>query len=97
MDSPTIQPLRIEWQITGTSPTSRTACHRLAAHEPDVANLEVNNLTELVDVLSLSSHQLSPNEAAIVITAILRSADADVLIARTIIQALIPGRPGHLR
>jgi hypothetical protein len=56
-----------------------------------VARLQVNDLAELVDVLSLSSHQLSRNEAAAVIAAMLRSAGVDVLIPRAIIQALIPG------
>jgi len=91
MDSPTIRQLRAEWQALGTAPASRTACHRLAAREPVVAHLQVNDLAELVDVLSLSSRRLSRNEAAAVITAMLRSAGVDALIPRAIIQALIPG------
>ena len=91
MHSPSIQRLRIEWQITGTSPASRTACHRLAAHEPVVANLGVNNLAELVAAIAMPSTWLSPIEAANIIAAMLRSADVDPLIARAIIQALIPG------
>ena len=91
MDSPTIKRLRSEWLATGTTPSSSTACHRLAQCEPVVARLQVNDLAELVDVLSLSSHQLSRNEAAAVIAAMLRSAGVDVLIPRAIIQALIPG------
>ena len=91
MDSPTIRQLRTQWQALGTAPHSRTACQRLAACEPVVAHLEVNDLAELVDLLSLSSHRLSRNEAAAVIAAMLRSAGLDVLIPRAIIQALIPG------
>src|SRR5664280_1968764 len=91
MDSPTIRQLRTEWRALGTAPHSRTACQRLAACEPVIARLQVNDLAELVDVLSLSSHRLSRNEAAAVIAAMLRSAGVDVLIARAIIQALIPG------
>jgi hypothetical protein len=91
MDTPTIRRLRSEWQALGTTPHSRTACQRLAACEPVIARLQVNDLAELVDVLSLSSHQLSRNEAAAVIAAMLRSAGIDVLIPRAIIQALIPG------
>jgi hypothetical protein len=56
-----------------------------------VDRLEVGNLAELVSALSLSSGRLSRNEAAEVITAMLRSADVDALVPRAIIEALIPG------
>jgi hypothetical protein len=56
-----------------------------------VARLEVGNLAELVAALSISSGGLSRNEAAEVITAMLRSADVDALVPRAIIEALIPG------
>src|ERR1035437_7504198 len=91
MDSPTIRRLRSEWQAIGTTPQSSTACHRLAECEPVVADLGVGNLAELVAALSLSSGRLSRNEAAEVITAMLRSADVDALAPRAIIEALIPG------
>ena len=91
MDSPTIRRLRTEWQAIGTTPQSSAACHRLAQCEPVVDRLEVDNLAELVTALSLSSGRLSRNEAAEVITAMLRSADVDALVPRAIIEALIPG------
>jgi hypothetical protein len=91
MDSPTIKRLRSEWQAIGTTPQSSTACHRLAQCEPVVDRLEVGNLAELVAALSLSSGRLSRNEAAEVITAMLRGADVDALVPRAIIEALIPG------
>jgi hypothetical protein len=91
MDSSTIRQLRTEWQALGAAPQSRTACQRLVANEPVVAHLQVNDLAELVDVLSLSSRLLSRNEAAAVVAAMLRSAGVDVLIPRAIIQALVPG------
>ena len=91
MDSPTIRRLRSEWQAIGTTPQSSTACHRLAECESVVADLEVGNLAELVAALSISSGGLSRNEAAEVITAMLRSADIDALVPRAIIEALIPG------
>jgi hypothetical protein len=91
MDSPTIRCLRSEWLAIGTTPQSRAACHRLAQCEPVVADLEVDNLAELVAALSLSSGRLSRNEAAEVIAAMLRSADTDALVPRAIIEALIPG------
>jgi hypothetical protein len=91
MDSPTIRCLRSEWLAIGTTPQSRAACHGLAQCEPVVADLEVDNLAELVAALSLSSGRLSRNEAAEVITAMLRSADTDALVHRAIIEALIPG------
>jgi len=91
MDSPTIRRLRSEWQAIGTTSQSSTACHRLAQCEPVVDRLEVGNLAELVAALSLSSGGLSRNEAAEVITAMLRSADVDALVPRAIIEALIPG------
>jgi hypothetical protein len=51
MDSPTIRQLRTEWQALGTAPQSRTACLGLAAREPVIAHLQVDDLAELVDVL----------------------------------------------
>jgi hypothetical protein len=91
MDSPTIRQLRREWQALGAAPASRTACHRLAGREPVVNRLGVDDLAELVAALSPSSSRLSRNEAATVVTAMLRSADVDELIPRAIVQALIPG------
>ena len=91
MDSPTIQRLRSEWQALGTAPPSRAACQSLAESEPVVARLEVGDLAELIAALSLSTDRLTRNEAAAVITAMLRSAEVDALIPRAIIQALIPG------
>jgi hypothetical protein len=91
MDSPTIRCLRSEWLAIGTTPQSRAACHRLAQCEPVVADLEVDNLAELVAALSLSSGRLSRNEAAEVIMAMLRSADTHALVPRAIVEALIPG------
>jgi hypothetical protein len=91
MDSPPIRCLRSEWLAIGTTPQSRAACHQLARCEPVVADLEVDNLAELVAALSLSSGRLSRNEAAEVIMAMLRSADVDAFDARAIIEALIPG------
>jgi hypothetical protein len=72
------------------SPSS-SACHRLAQCEPVVADLEVDNLAELVTALSPSSGQLSRNESAEVITAMLRSADVDALVPRAIIEPSSPG------
>jgi hypothetical protein len=97
MDSPTIRQLRTQWQAIGAAPQSRTACQRLAACEPVIAHLQVDDLAELVELLSLTSHRLSRNEAAAVIAAMLRSAGVDVLIPRAIIQALIPGVVGLSR
>jgi hypothetical protein len=91
MDTPTIRHIRREWHAIATTPASRTACRRLAECEPVVADLEVDNLAELVAVLSLSSGRLSRNEAAEVIAAMLSSAGVDLLIPRAIIEALIPG------
>src|ERR1039458_7113782 len=91
MDSLTIRCLRSERLAIGTTPQSSTACHRLAQCEPVVDRHEVGNLAELDAALSLSSGGLSRNEAAEVITAMLRSADVDALVPRAIIEALIPG------
>jgi len=91
MNSPTIQRLRSEWQVIGTAPPSRLACRRLAAMEPVVAHLQVDDLAELIAALSLPSGRLSRNEAASVISAMVRSADLDALLPRAIIQALLPG------
>jgi hypothetical protein len=91
MGSPTIRHLRTEWLAIGTTPQSAAACHRLAQCEPVVDRLKVDNLAELVAALSPSSGRLSRNEAAEVITAMLRSVDVDALVPRAIIEALIPG------
>jgi hypothetical protein len=97
MDSPTIRQLRNEWRAIGTSRVSRTAFHRLAECEPVTARLDLDNLSELVSALSLSSVALSRNEAAAVIAAMLHSATVDPLVPRAIIQALIPGILGLAR
>ena len=91
MDTPTIRHLRSEWLAIGATPPSSSACHRLALSEPVVADLEVDNLAELVAALSLSSGRPSRNEAAEGIMAMLRSADVHALVPRAIIEALIPG------
>jgi hypothetical protein len=91
MDSPTIRGLRIEWLALGTTRASRTACCRLGACEPVVADLGVENLAELVSALSPSSLRLTRNDAAGVIAAMVRGAQIDPLIPRAIVQALIPG------
>ena len=97
MDSPTIRQLRNEWRALGSARISRTACHRLAECEPVIARLDVDDLAELVTVLSPSSAALSRNEAAAVIAAMLKSAAIDPLIPRAIIQALVPGILGLAR
>ncbi len=97
MDSQTIRQLRNEWRAIGTSRISRTACDRLAACEPVIARLDVDDLAGLVSALSLSSAALSRNDAAAVIAAMLHSATVDPLIPRAIIQALIPGILGLAR
>ena len=91
MDSRTIRGLRIEWLALGTTRASRTACCRLGACEPVVADLGVENLAELVAALSPSSLRLTRNDAAGVIAAMVRGAQIDPLIPRAIVQALIPG------
>jgi len=91
MDSPTIRGLRIEWLSLGTTPASRLACGRLAACEPVVADLGVENLAALVRALSPSSLRLTRNDAAGVIAAMVRGAQVDPLIPRAVVQALIPG------
>jgi hypothetical protein len=97
MDSPTIRQLRSEWRALGSSGAARTACTRLAAYEPAIGRLAVNDLAELVTALSPSSAALSRDEAAAVIAAMLKSATVDPLIPRAIIQALIPGILGLAR
>jgi hypothetical protein len=91
MDSLTTRHLRNEWRALGSSDAAKTACRRLAAREPVVAQLNVNDLAQLVSALSPSSAALSREEAAAVITAMLKSAKLDPLIPHAIIQALIPG------
>ena len=97
MDSPTIRQLRSEWRALGSCGAARTACTRLAACEPVIAHLNVEDLAELVSALSTSSAALSRNEAAAVLAAMLKSATVDPLVPRAIIQALIPGILGLAR
>jgi hypothetical protein len=97
MDSSTIRQLRNEWRALGSGGAARTACTRLAGYEPVIADLDVNDLAELVSALSPSSGGLSRNEAAAVLAAMLHSATVDPLIPRAIIQALIPGILGLAR
>jgi hypothetical protein len=91
IDSPTIRQLRSEWRALGSGGAARVACRRLAACEPVIARLDVNDLAGLVNALSCSSGGLSRNEAAAVIAAMLKCSTVDPLIPRAIIQALIPG------
>jgi len=107
MDNLTWRPinqLNADWAGLCRSPASERVLRRLVAAEPAVASLEVGDLAELVDVLTVEGcrrsgrrRRVSPEQAAAALSAMLRSQDVDPLIPRAILQAVLPGLVGVAR
>jgi hypothetical protein len=98
-----VDQLAAEWSVSGRSAESRRALEALRRREPGIdAALppEVGDLGDLVERL----HRIGPTAAtgarqareaaAEVVRALLRSADADPMIPRALLQALVPGLLG---
>ncbi len=98
-----VDQLAAEWSVSGRSAESRRALEALRRREPGIdAGLppDVGDLGDLVERL----HRIGPTTAtgarqareaaAEVVRALLRSADADPMIPRALLQALVPGLLG---
>jgi len=83
--------LRREWAVIARSPESAIALKSLAEVEGAVASLGAADLGDLVDALSARSGRLDPVSADRVVGAMVRSQHVDVLVARAVVQALVPG------
>lgn len=95
-----IEQLQADWDACGRTPASATAMARLAAREPLVAELGLRDLGELVAWLRAArfAQAGSPSPtAAAVVRCMLRGAEADPMVPRAIVQALLPGLVGVAR
>ena len=94
MTSHPISLLRREWAASAGSVASRRALAALAAAEPLVDAVGAVDLGGLVEVLSARSGRLAPLRAAETLSAMVRSQGVDGLVARAVVQALLPGLLG---
>src|SRR5579863_4676940 len=97
MAAVTIRPIdrmNNEWEALGRSPDARRAALTLARVEPEIADLKVTDLSQLVDRLRQSRDACEQDRAARVIQAMLRSSSAHPLVPRAILQAMLPGLVG---
>jgi hypothetical protein len=86
-----IRHLNEEWTRICHSQESGQALNRLADCESEIAALGLADLGQLLDRLHDASTGASRLAASQLLRAMLRSAEADPLIARAILQALRPG------
>jgi len=80
-----------EWRIRSRSPDSRQALAKLAECEEVVAALGVADLGELVEFLRSCATEAERRRAAEVVQAMLRSQAVHPLVARAVLQAIVPG------
>lgn len=91
-----------DWQARRRSPESRDALAALASAEPDIADLAANDLGDLVDALIGPSpvawrtgrDRGERDQAAAIFRVALRSGHAHPMVARALVQALVPGLVG---
>lgn len=86
-----IDQLTAEWNATRRSPESREALRRLAAAEEGVAGLGCEDLGELVAALGRAEGPAERERAAAVVRAMIRSQDVHPMVARAVLQAILPG------
>jgi hypothetical protein len=82
--------LRREWRQLSHSPASRAAAQHLVAHHDPLASAGVEDLGDVIELLEPRS-RLNQLERARVVTALLELAPSDPLLARALLQTLIPG------
>ena len=82
--------LRTEWRSLGRSRPARTALEHLRATHPPLAEMRAQDLCEVVELLEPHSG-LSQLERAQLAACLLSCADKDPLIARALLQTLLPG------
>lgn len=91
-----------DWEARRRTPESRDALAALARAEPDVADLAANDLGDLVDALIGSSpvgwragrDREERDHAAGIFRVVLRSGHVHPMLARALVQALVPGLVG---
>lgn len=86
-----IDRLTTEWQALSRGPDSREALRRLAAAEADIAALGVADLGDVVTAMRNPSGAGGRAGAARLLQAMLRSQPVHPLVARALLQALLPG------
>lgn len=82
--------LRTEWRSVGRSRAAREALAVLKAEHPPLAETRAEDLGDLVELLEPSSG-LSQLERAQLAAALLATADQHPLLARALLQTLLPG------
>jgi len=86
-----IDQLNAEWGSLCVSSESRRALTRLAAAEPLIASIGVDDLGALVGALRHASGTLGRTDAAEALRAMLRSQAVHPLLPRAVLQAIVPG------
>jgi len=86
-----IDQMTAEWRVRSRSPDSREALARLAEAEVAIASLGVADLGELVEYLRGCKTEAERRRAAGVVQAMLRSQSVHPLVARAVLQAIVPG------
>lgn len=92
-----INQMNAEWEAISNSTDSRQAASLLAAAEPLIADLGASDLKMLLTGLQNLASSSPPDAPAQLVRAMLRSQDVHPLVARCILQALIPGLIGIAR
>lgn len=86
--------LHAEWTVVSRSRASREAVRMLCNQDPAVASLtrrECGDLGDLVEALRRRSGAASREQAAHAVRAMLRLAPRHPLVARAVLQSLVPG------
>jgi hypothetical protein len=98
-----IEQLNAEWRTLGRSPGAVRVLHALAARDPDLARLVHGSgpgperpgpcatPCDLIEFMGRASGRQARERAAALVRVLLREAELDPLVARFLLQALIPG------
>jgi hypothetical protein len=86
-----IDQLSAEWQTVGKCCESRHAWLALCRHEPGLGVIEAGDLYDLVAHLREAPANGGRTDAALVVRLMLRSESVHPLLARAILQAILPG------
>jgi hypothetical protein len=96
-----IQQLNAEWRTLGRSPGAVQVLHLLAERDPGLARLVLGTGPEhpgpcptpfdLIDFMGRASGRQPREQAAALVSVLLREADVDPMVPRFLVQALIPG------
>jgi hypothetical protein len=86
-----IDQLSAEWETVGRGSESQRAWLALIGREPDLASAGILDLHDLVAHLRDAPGNGGRTDAALVVRAMLRSEGTHPLLARAILQAILPG------